>query len=601
MKNILCALLMAAALHAPAQTLPDSIIVDWTHAGFEGDIPEYTNVHDVTMYGAIAGDTIDDQPAVALAISALNGNAGVIYFPPGNYLIHSTITLPDNTVIRGAGADSTVLSFDFANTSANSFNISGGIASSFVPVVSGLSKGSFELIIAGADSLFASGDEIEIQQANGAWDTNPASWADYAVGHLSKVASVSGDTLWMEEALRMDFDLLLNPEIRKINVRKFSGLECFKMVRTDGNATGINFGVNFSYAKNCWMQGVESEKSICAHVSIETSSHINISGCYFHDSYLYDGASTHGYGVVIYAHACSNKIEDNVFRMLRHAMIAKQGANGNVFGYNYSRETNRSEAIADYAADICMHGHYAFANLFEGNIVQNLQVDQAWGPSGPFNTFFRNKVENYGILMTSGTVQSDRQNFVGNDVSNMSLFHGLYSLAGVGHFEYGNNVRGTITPNGTTSLPDVTYYLGSIPPAFWDIPAQLPSVGIPNAFADDVNPALHRYLIGGTFTVCGFEADTSVSTQIQNHQVETFSNVYVQDRNIFVELNSQLKQTVTIRLMSISGQEILHNNYNIQDGRSLFSAPLPASLATGLYFFQINSSELHFGGKIYIQ
>src|SRR4029078_3990435 len=130
---------------------------------------------------------------------------------------------------------------------------------------------------------------------------------------------------------------------------------------------------------------------------IETSSHVEISGCYFHDSYLYDGASTHGYGIVVYTHACANKIEDNIFRMLRHAMICKQGANGNVFGYNYSRETNRSEAIADYAADICLHGHYAFANLYEGNIVQNLQIDQAWGPSGPYNTFFRNKVENYGI------------------------------------------------------------------------------------------------------------------------------------------------------------------------------------------------------------
>jgi hypothetical protein len=406
----------------------------------------------------------------------------------------------------------------------------------------------------------------------------------------------------MQEALRMDFDLMLNPEVRKINVRKFCGLECFKMVRLDGNATGTNFGVNFSYAKNCWMHGIESEKSICAHVSVETSSHINISGCYFHDSYLYDGASTHGYGVVVYAHACSNKIEDNIFRMLRHAMIAKQGANGNVFGYNYSRETNRSEAIADYAADICMHGHYAFANLFEGNIVQNLQVDQAWGPSGPFNTFFRNKVENYGILMTSGTVQSDRQNFVGNNVSSMSLFHGLYSLAGAGHFEYGNNVRGTITPSGTNVLPDVTYYLDTIPPPFWNISAPLPSIGMPNTFASDINPALQRYNGGGLLTVCAYEPDTNITTNIFTAQVSSFAGIkcFSSDGKINAIVLSDKQEEIKFELFSVSGQHLILEKIKLRKGENHFSLAAPG-IATGLYFFQIMSTEIYFGGKIYIQ
>src|SRR4029078_10246631 len=124
-----------------------------------------------------------------------------------------------------------------------------------------------------------------------------------------------------------------------------------------------------------------------AHVAIETGSHIFISGCYFHESYVYDGVSTNCYGVMLITHACSNLIEDNIFKKLRHAMITKQGANGNVFGYNYSLEPNRSEFPSDFGADLCLHGHYAFANLYEGNIGQNLTIDQTWGPSGPFNTF----------------------------------------------------------------------------------------------------------------------------------------------------------------------------------------------------------------------
>src|SRR6188768_3336998 len=115
MKHTICSLLFFITLNVSAQTLPDSIIVDWTHAGFEGSIPEFPTIVDVTAFGAIAGDTIDDQFSVAIAISSLNGNAGVIYFPPGNYLLNSTVNLPDSTVLRGAGADSTVLTFNFNN------------------------------------------------------------------------------------------------------------------------------------------------------------------------------------------------------------------------------------------------------------------------------------------------------------------------------------------------------------------------------------------------------------------------------------------------------------------------------------------------------
>jgi hypothetical protein len=600
MKNFLCVMFLLAAVNAPAQTIPDSMIVDWTQAGFEGVIPEYSTILDITSFGAIAGDSIDDQPAVVAAISSLNGNAGVIYFPPGNYLLNSSVPVPDSTVIRGAGSDSTFLSFNFGNNSGNSFNITGSITLAQFPILSGLTKGSNELIITDADSIFAPGDEIEIFQDNGSWDTNPAVWAAYAVGHLSRVDSVNGDTLWLQEALRMDLDIALNPVIRKIYPRKFSGLECFTMVRADSNAAGINYAANFSYAKNCWMRGVESRKSICAHVAIEASSHIEISGCYFQESYLYDGASTHGYGIVLYTHACANKIEDNIFRMLRHAMIAKQGANGNVFGYNYSRETNRSEAISDYAADICMHGHYAFSNLFEGNIVQNLQIDQAWGPSGPFNTFFRNKVENYGILMTSGTVESDRQNIVGNDVSNMTIFHGLYSLAGTGHFEFGNNVRGTITPTGTTPLPDVTYYLDSIPPPFWNILAQLPSIGIPNAFGDDINPALGRYNAGGKLTLCGWETDTTIFTEIINPSHELAPTYFFRNNMLHVELNSNTDQNLYVRLISITGQEIISFTNKVKSGMNRFNKSIPET-APGLYFIQMMGSEINFSEMVFIE
>lgn len=603
MKNTLPLCLLAVSLNSPAQTIVDSLRVDWSTAGFEGSIPAYANIIDVTSFGAVANDTLDDASAVSSAISSLNGNAGVIYFPAGNYVFHSSLNVPDSTVLRGAGSDSTLFTFNFNDATANSINIATGASGAFTPISSGYLKGSAELIVVNAGSIFSPGDEIEIREANGSWDTNPANWAEFSVGHLSRVDAVNGDTLWMHDALRIDFDAALNPEIRKIVTRKYCGLECFKMTREDGNAPSVNYGVNFLFASDCWMFGVESEKSIGAHVNIETSSHIDITGCYFHEGYFYDGASTRGYGVMIVSHSCLNKVEDNIFRMLRHAMITKQGANGNVFGYNYSREPNRSEAIADYAADMCLHGHYAFANLYEGNIGQNLQIDQAWGPSGPFNTFFRNKIELYGIIMSSGTVQSDRQNFVGNDVSNTTLFHGLYMLTGSGHFEFGNNVRGTITPAGTTNLPDTSYYLTVIQPPFWNIPASLPSVGIPNTFTSDINPALQRYIDGGTLTRCGFTPDTNITTHISQPAAPdfTFSNLFFKEGALHVSIESAQAGEVTLQLLAVTGQEVFTKRLHAEAGINQWIIPAGQGLSEGIYMVRLSGSSIQYNSKLLLR
>jgi hypothetical protein len=180
-------------------------------------------------------------------------------------------------------------------------------------------------------------------------------------------------------------------------------------------------------------------------------------------------------------------------------MMVKTGANGNVFSYNYSREVHRSEPISDYGGDISLHGHYAYANLFEGNIVQNIMIDHAWGPSGPYNTIFRNRAELYGIIFTSGNpTTSDSQHIVGNDVTSIL---GSYSITGTGHIQHGNNIRGTIRPTGTGTLTDTSYYI-DMEPVFWSISDTWPSLGIPNTLGAGSNPARNRWIQGGTMTIC---------------------------------------------------------------------------------------------------
>ncbi len=189
-------------------------------------------------------------------------------------------------------------------------------------------------------------------------------------------------------------------------------------------------------------------------------------------------------------------------------MILMSGANGNVFGYNYSFDAkSTTEVPPDAIGDMSLHGHYAFANLFEGNIGQNIFIDDFWGPAGPYNTFFRNRSELYGIVIFDQyhySITSDRQNIVGNEVTNTNSQKGNYLLAGKNHFTYGNNIKGIIQPGGTEALNDSSYYLFS-KPYFWNIIGTWPSIGIPNLINTGTNPAYERYFSGSSKISCNKE------------------------------------------------------------------------------------------------
>jgi hypothetical protein len=360
--------------------IPDSLKFDWSRAGVDSTFMLPSNSINLASLGAVPNDGLPDDAAWQAALANLGPNGSVVQLPAGVFNFNSSINIPSNCILQGAGSDSTTLSFNLNNAVANCINFWGSPASSWVPIIGNLNKGAIGLQISNSSiATFSVGDRIEIRQQNGSWDTNPATWADGSVGHISTIDSIVGDTLFIREPLRIDFDIALNPELRKLNCIENSGLECVKILRTDSTAASVNFAIYTYFAFNCRIRGVESFKSIGAHFITEASAHIEVSGCYFHEAYGYTGSNTRGYGAVVGVHSNLCLIENNIFRKLRHSMMVKQGANGNVFAYNYSMEPNRSEFPSNYGADICIHGHYPFANLFEGNICQNIIIDQAWG------------------------------------------------------------------------------------------------------------------------------------------------------------------------------------------------------------------------------
>lgn len=68
-----------------------------------GLIPSTQAIYNVKDYGAYGDGVHDDTDAIEMAASQLLSGPGVLFFPPGTYLVHSGIALPSNSVAQGCG------------------------------------------------------------------------------------------------------------------------------------------------------------------------------------------------------------------------------------------------------------------------------------------------------------------------------------------------------------------------------------------------------------------------------------------------------------------------------------------------------------------
>jgi len=482
-----------------AQTIPGYRVIDWRMAGAISDFSFPGPVIDVTAMGAAGDGVTDDFAALSAALSALGGAPGTLWFPPGEYLIKSTLHLPDSVILRGSGAGISTLLFDVGEQ-AHGIQIAGNAPGGFTSIVSGYQKNSTQITL--ADTLpFASGEVAEILQDGHVHMTS--AWAMNTLGQIVVIDSAVGITLYLRYPLRLAYTDTLNPHIRRIQPRQGVSIECLTLKRLDSTGSSTA-NVWLHYAYNCRIHGVESHFANFAHVDVRRSSNITISNSYFSEAHDYGGGGN-GYGVCVHSTSGACLVVNNIFKQLRHAMLLQSGANGNVLAYNYSLEPFWTDPVlpANSAGDIALHGNYPYLNLFEGNIVQNIVIDDSHGKNGHHNTFFRNRAELYGIFMNNNPA-TDSVNFVGNEVTNTGLLLGFYFLNGVNHFQYGNNVKGDMMPTGTGNLQEVSLLFDHLP-VWWFSGEPMPPIGSPQPLNIHGIPAKTRFASGAHFATC---ADT---------------------------------------------------------------------------------------------
>jgi hypothetical protein len=425
----------------------------------------------VLDYGADPTGVADSKGAFDAAVAALPASGGVVFVPQGNYRLLSKWSIgKSNVVVRGEGPDKTRLLCAHGDTCIEVITYQRGV---WQTLAGGYTKTSTNLLVADG-TKFTVGKFAEVQQDNdpSLMYTQPEwnqTWASNAVGQLFEVAGIAGNHVYLRTPLHYDMRADLNPRIRPQGFVTRVGFEDFYIEKLQSGQNTFLFR-NSAY---CWVRGVESYHTRGSHVGNDTTLGNEYRDSYFHHSFSYGGGGS-GYGVEFGLHCTDGLCENNVFDMLRHAMMVHVGSAGCVFGYNYSvnpvqgeGETNLNQGWVP--PDISLHGHWAQMNLFEGNVVQEIAIADYWGPMGPGNTFLRNRVagdaaHHEGILLRD---HSHGQNLIGN-VTPWWYDDGTSTNT----LRHGEDVNGTLVWSAgiTNHVIPASYYLNQKPAFFGKSP-----------------------------------------------------------------------------------------------------------------------------------
>ena len=454
-----------------ADTLNRGIIpwdrrIEW-NPGIPGGIPEVTGpVENILDHGADPSGAGDSHDAFTAAISALPATGGVVLIPEGTYRIGSQLSIGrDGVVLRGTGKGSRLL----LEANGNGIEVVTYQRGSWQTPLVPPRKGDTSVVVENG-ALFTTGEFAEVEEDNdpALMYTDPEwiqSWAENSVGQLFRIKKVDGDTLTFDAPVNLDFRADLNARIRPQGLIQSVGFEKLYLEKT----VAEGHTVMFKNAAYCWVREVESYHTRTTHVHQTTCLGNVIRDSYFHRSFSYGGGGA-GYGVECGFHVTNSLVENNIFDSLRHAMIIQVGANGNVYGYNYSQNPVQGEGESNLnqgwsPPDISIHGHYPYMNLFEGNEVKEVGIADYWGPAGPGNTYFRNRVSGEGIWYYDA---SHRQNLVGNETTLLRDQDGK----ALEKLEHGNVINGTVQwdPEITSHELPSSYYLDTVPGFFGDRP-----------------------------------------------------------------------------------------------------------------------------------
>ncbi len=385
--------------------IPQERLIKWK-PGVEGGIPDVPVSVRLTSKDLPADGQTDAVGKIQQAIDRAD-TPGAVLLPVGTFMLRGRLQMRRAVVLRGAGPDKTHLLFNVpverrrsaihvpAERRWGAISIRGKLSRREIVIADGYVFGSVELTAVSTDELrkgqlvwIYSDNDPELMYTKSKWRT---SWGRTSMGQVVKITVVTGKTVTIDAPLRLNYKKELKPRMRVITPMTGVGIEDLHIKRLDHAEDSI---IALRRCENCWVTNCETEYCMRNHIGVGLSRHVTVQSCYIHHAHDYGGGGR-GYGVGLADCTSDCLVQNNIFHTLRHAMITQTGANGNVYAYNYSFDSAGCGSGGKsywHSTDISIHGHYPYATLFEGNIVQQACVADYWGPAGPRMTLFRNRV-----------------------------------------------------------------------------------------------------------------------------------------------------------------------------------------------------------------
>lgn len=434
--------------------IPAERLYPWSNYVSVEDTTQWSNIPIVDFAAFPAAGTDDDKLDVIM--SQLGRDSLQIYFPSGDYFFENTIVLGNWCRLIGDGPEGSRLHFN-PITSRDFIRASGSRSTDTVQL-QGMTVGDHAFQLAAIPSWFQSGLDFYVIDNDIALVTS--AWATGTSGQLIRVDSMSGNTAYFSPPIRRNFQG--TTVLYRLEMVERPSLAQLELINHD-SASMQTSNIEFSYVRHAQVSCVTSQMSNFAHLSMNYCRGGAISHNAFLDAHSHGGGGR-GYGVVLQYASGDVAVFENYFDHLRHSILLQAGANGNAILYNYSTQPFWTETTLpdDSPGELVLHGNYPYVNLFEGNLISNIVVDDSHGVNGPNNVFFRNRASGYGIFMNF-LPPSDSQIYVGNVVDPGVPPLGLYFLNGSGHFTYGNATSSGIMPAGTGSPSDASLFFTAAP------------------------------------------------------------------------------------------------------------------------------------------
>ncbi|HMD67751.1 MAG TPA: hypothetical protein VKF42_02665 [Chitinivibrionales bacterium] len=391
--QIVRAIVLSAVVHSSAALIPSDRLIDWSNVGVTGGIPNRTDVYTTLSPGAT-----DTQINAALSACP---SGKVVQLSAGTFSVASTISVPSNVTLRGAGPDSTIIAYTADVVRA--IMMKGGYSdmgwTAPVNIVSGYTKGSNQVALTDA-SGFAAGSYVYLSELNDTTIpvviTNTNGTCNYcgiygsnglrARFQLSNVTAVAGNTLTIDPPMFFTFSSTNSPQALKAPAYvQYAGLED---VTIRNNGTSLATMVWLQGAANCWVKNVNLVNSGSRGIDLNFDVYRNeVRECTFTN--VVDQSNSNQYALQI-ENGTGNLIEDNIFDNTANGIILVS-ASGNVFGYNYMHGVHRTAGMTTWFwPDTWTHGSHSAFNLWEGNDETALEWDYYWG-SNSHDIAFRNR------------------------------------------------------------------------------------------------------------------------------------------------------------------------------------------------------------------